>query len=639
MARQHISCDHPEDDGRLYQVLVREVPDFAIFLVDKSGCIASWNEGVEQILRYGEDEFIGKPFSILFIPEDQSAGAPEAEMTRAARDRRSEDERWHVRKDGARFWCDGVLTSLKTQDGELLGFAKIMRDSTRRKQAEDALKENQERLEAALAASRTGTFRWDMRTDALLWDDNLHRLFGLESGRTVHYLQDFLALVHPDDRARVAEACEHSRRDLADFDCEYRSILPDGGVRWLRDRAKTFAGENDRAPYMTGACIDVTARKQDEEERLRMLAERAQRTAELDAILASMPDAVYVGDENGIRECNALAVEMLGFASKEELHEKIGTVAERIQTRRADTGEPLSVEQQPFTRALRGETVIEEVSARNLHTGKEVIVRCAAAPVRRDGSVVSAVAINTDITEQKQAQKERERLLEALKRSNEELAQFAYVVSHDLQAPLRAVRSFAQLLERRCRGKLDTAADDFISSILQGAENMDHLIHALLEYAQAGERRGERTPVRVSSVIEAVIMNLQPVIEETGAAIIYDTDMATVEADWFQLLQVFQNLIGNALKYRKPDIAPEVRISASIRGDEWLFGVADNGLGVPPESYKRIFEPLKRLHGREIAGAGIGLSVCKKVIENMGGRIWVESEPGQGSTFWFTLPK
>ena len=228
MARQQISCDHPEDDGRLYQVLVREVPAFAIFLVDKSGCIASWNEGVGQILRYGEDEFIGKPFSILFIPEDQSAGAPEAEMTRAARDRRSEDERWHVRKDGARFWCDGVLTSLKTQDGELLGFAKIMRDSTRRKQAEDALKENQERLEAALAASRTGTFRWDMRTDALLWDDNLHRLFGLESGRTVHYLQDFLALVHPDDRARVAEASEHSRRDLADFDCEYRAILPDG---------------------------------------------------------------------------------------------------------------------------------------------------------------------------------------------------------------------------------------------------------------------------------------------------------------------------------------------------------------------------------------------------------------------------
>ena len=168
---------------------------------------------------------------------------------------------------------------------------------------------------------------------------------------------------------------------------------------------------------------------------------------------------------------------------------------------------------------------------------------------------------------------------------------------------------------------------------------MDQLIHALLEYAQAGERRGEQTPVRVSSVIAAVITNLQPVIEETGAAIIYDTDAATVEADWFQLLQVFQNLIGNALKYRKPDIAPEVRISASIHGNEWFFGVADNGLGVPPDSYKRIFEPLKRLHGREIAGAGIGLSVCKKVIENMGGRIWVESEPGQGSTFWFTLPK
>jgi light-regulated signal transduction histidine kinase (bacteriophytochrome) len=254
------------------------------------------------------------------------------------------------------------------------------------------------------------------------------------------------------------------------------------------------------------------------------------------------------------------------------------------------------------------------------------------------GTVIGVVCIAQDISARKELEEERERLLTELRRSNEDLAQFSHVVSHDLQAPLRMVRSYTELLARRYEGKFDETADQFISVITKGADGMQQLIQALLRYAQAGEEALSKTAVRVNAILNGVRSNLKLVIDESSAELTHG-DLPTVAGDPVQLLQLFQNIIGNAIKYSRAGVPPRINVSAKMEGEQYHFAVSDNGLGIHPKNFERIFAPLKRLHGQEIPGTGIGLAVCKKIVERHGGRIWLSSEPGKGSTFYFTLPK
>jgi signal transduction histidine kinase len=231
------------------------------------------------------------------------------------------------------------------------------------------------------------------------------------------------------------------------------------------------------------------------------------------------------------------------------------------------------------------------------------------------------------------------RRAEELARSNAELEQFAYVASHDLQEPLRMVASYTQLLAHRYKGRLDSDADEFIGYAVDGAHRMQLLIVDLLAYCRVGTKGKELCETSSEAALQQALLNLRVAIQESSGVVTNDP-LPTLIADGAQLIQLFQNVVGNAIKYRSAEL-PRVHVSAKKNGGkEWIFSIRDNGLGIDPKYFKKIFVMFQRLHGRgEFSGTGIGLTVCKKIAERHGGRMWVKSEPGKGSTFYFALPE
>jgi signal transduction histidine kinase/HAMP domain-containing protein len=310
----------------------------------------------------------------------------------------------------------------------------------------------------------------------------------------------------------------------------------------------------------------------------------------------------------------------------------------------------------PLTRAMRGELVNDvEMLLGPPAEGPARWISATARPFRdEDGTVRGGIVVFRDVSERKAAEEalralnaslevriaERTAALEEraaeLKRSNEELEAFAYVASHDLQEPLRAMASYTQLLKRQVEGKLTGDADLYIGHVLEGAARMRALINALLDYSRVGRRPLDLRATPIEATFEAALADLAAAIAESGATVTHGP-LPVLSVDPVQLGQLFRNLVGNAIRFRRDDVPPVIDVSATQIDDHWRFAVRDNGIGIDPKHYDRIFVIFQRLHGRERAGTGIGLAVCKKIVERHGGQIWVESQPGQGSVFYFTL--
>jgi light-regulated signal transduction histidine kinase (bacteriophytochrome) len=261
-----------------------------------------------------------------------------------------------------------------------------------------------------------------------------------------------------------------------------------------------------------------------------------------------------------------------------------------------------------------------------------------------DGANLASLGVVMDITERKQAQEVlknrlmQERQAEELMRSNAELQQFAYVAAHDLQEPLRMVASYTQLLAQRYKGHLDADADDFIAFAVDGAHRMQALIADLLAYCRVETTGRQFQETSSGDALKQALHNLQGTIEGSGGVVTMDP-LPVVVGDEAQLIQLFQNVVGNAIKYRGTE-PPRVHVTASRKAGEWVFMVRDNGIGIDPQYFEKIFVMFQRLHRRdEYSGTGIGLSLCKKIVERHDGRIWVESSPGIGSTFFIALPE
>lgn len=254
------------------------------------------------------------------------------------------------------------------------------------------------------------------------------------------------------------------------------------------------------------------------------------------------------------------------------------------------------------------------------------------------GHTIKTYGANQDITELKKTEEKLKETIQELKRSNEELQSFAYITSHDLQEPLRTIASFAQLIERRYKDQLDQDADEFIGYIVDGASRMKEMIQGLLDYSRVGTQEHEFKEFKSGNVLNYALSNLRSAISENGAKVTHD-ELPVIFADEDQIIRVFQNLIGNALKFRREGVKPKIHISARKERNEYIFSVSDNGIGLEEQYSDKIFEVFKRLHAiGEYQGAGIGLAIVKRIINRHEGRIWVKSELGKSSTFYFTIP-
>ena len=416
----------------------------------------------------------------------------------------------------------------------------------------------------------------------------------------------------------VPEVTENIRRALSGEG--FTSTYDVSGLT-IETRYSPVPGPNGEVAGVIGVATDITEHKR-AEEALRESEEKYR------SLFDGSNDAIFITSVDArVIDVNPATLELLGYTREEAMQLNV-----------------LEVYEVPEDRARFQEELAQHGSVKDfevrLRRKDGILMDClVTATVRHgdDGTVLGYEGTIRDTTEHKQAEQELRRYSDELARSNADLQQFTYVASHDLQEPLRMVSSYTQLLRRRYGGKLDADADEFIGYAVDGATRMQDLINDLLAYSRVGTPGKATEPTNSNIIFNQVVANLQAAIDDNGAVVTHKT-LPTVMADGSELVHLFQNLVVNAIKFHG-DEQPRVHVSAELEEKDWVFSVQDNGIGIEQEYSDRIFGVFQRLHTRDkYPGTGIGLAICKRIVEGHGGRIWLESEPGKGSVFYFTLP-
>jgi PAS domain S-box-containing protein len=530
------------------------------------------------------------------------------------------ENRFKRAADGQYRWHLTRAVPMKDPTGRIVKWFGTCTDIDDQKQTAEALRESEARLQAILDNIPAVIYLKDTEGKFIFINHQFEIIFQIDREK-VKNQTDYD--IFPKEMADVFRA--NDRKVLeARTTLEWEEVAPQDDGLHTYISTKFPLCDAAGVPYgVCGISTDITKRKR-AEEALRESEARFRRVVE-----SNMIGILFWDLSGNITEANNAFLEMVGYTREDLL---LGKVHWKKMT--------------PVEYNYLDEKGIQELAATGICSPfeKEYIRKDGSRiPVLMGGAVLEGyqdkgVCFVIDITERKRMEEALFKQAQELARSNAELEQFAYVASHDLQEPLRMVASYTQLLSRRYKGKLDEDADDFIDFAVDGANRMQRLIQDLLEYSRLGTRSREFEMVDCDRSFAEAIANLQIAIAESNATITHDP-LPSVRGDATQLGQLLQNLIGNGIKFRK-DEPSQVHVSAQTSENEWVFSVRDNGIGIAPAHQARIFVIFQRLHARETyPGTGIGLAICKKIVDRHGGRIWVDSEWGQGSVFYFTIPR
>ena len=608
-----------------FRGILESAPD-AMVIADAQGRIVLINAETERLFGYRREDLVGQLVDVL-VPERFRGKHPQHREGYTAhpltRSMGAGLDLWGLRKDNTEFPVEISLSPIETPEGTLISSA--IRDVTARKRAEKALRDSEAKFRGILESAPDAMVIVDAQGRIVLVNIETERLFGYPReeliGQAVEVLvPDQFRGRHPEHRQGYTA---HPRP---------RSMGEGLELRGLRKDNTEFPVEISLSPIETleGSLIsstirDVTARKT-AEEALREAGERFRTLANNISQLAWMADEkgyIFWYNQRWFDYTGTALEEMAGWGWQKVHHpDHVQQVVAKI------------------SKCFQSGEVWEDTFPLRGRDGNYRWFLSLAVPIRgTEGKILRWFGTNTDITERKKSEERLLKTVGELKRSNDELQQFAYVASHDLQEPLRMVASYTQLLAKRYKGRLDPDADEFIAYAVDGSNRMQGMIQDLLAYSRAGTNGKVLHEISSENALKEALTNLRATILESGAVVTHDS-LPAITTDDTQLTQVFQNLVGNAIKYRSAEV-PHVNVSATKNGGkEWIFSVRDNGLGIDPQYFDRIFVLFQRLHGREeFEGTGIGLAICKKILERLGGRIWVESQPEKGSTFYFALPE
>jgi len=502
-------------------------------------------------------------------------------------------------------------------------FAVIFTDITQRKETEGALRESEESLQQAQSVGKIGNWRLDLVKNELVWSDENYRIFGVKKGIPQTY-ESFMAIVHPEDRDYVDRKWKAGIAG-EDYDIEHR-IISNGKVKWVREKAYLeFDGKGElRAGF--GITQDITDRKNVENE---LIGSRKKLDLALENANIGLWEWNVKADEMSWdeRTDKMFSIKPGSFKGNFEAFLKLVHDEDVEHIRKAVMNTLLN--------NIPHETIFRIITPE----GKQKYISSKAL-VNKDinSDIVSLTGVNFDITDLKEGTELLiSKLNEELLRSNKELESFAYITSHDLQEPLRMITSFSQLLEQQYANKLDDKGREYISYAVEGAKRMYELINGLLAYSRISRKEVTFTDVNINKVIDTVKSNLALTIKERECEI-ETGKLPVIFADYNQMVQLFQNLLGNGIKFSSNP--PRIQISSKTSRSHYTFSVRDEGIGIEPEYFDKIFMIFKRLLPRdEYEGTGIGLAVCKRIVENHGGKIWVESEAGKGSCFHFSIAR
>ena len=529
-----------------------------------------------------------------------------------------------VRADGTKGWIAVHGEPERDSSGQVLSLRGTVHDVTERKRAQEALQHSATDLREAQRIAHVGSWVWDVAAGTVTWSEEMYHIFGPDPKLPPPSVPGPAELFTSASWGRLREAQQRTVEWGTAHHLDLEVVRADGTRRWVAAHGQPERDVTGNVIRVRGTVQDVTERK---------WAEAALQRSEAD--LNEAQRIAHMGSWSRSFQTGALTW-------SEEIYSIFGrdpklplpVLSQSAQLFTAESWERLRAAQQktlefgtPYYLDL--EVVRPDGTTRWIAAHGE-------AERDADGNVVGLRGTAQDITERKRAAEALAQKAEELARSNADLEQFAYVASHDLKEPLRAVSGCVQLLQRRCEGKLDDRAVQYIAHAIDGTLRMETLIDGLLAFSRISTRGAKFETVECAKVLETALQNLQTAIQESGAVVTLDP-LPAVNGDGTQLVSLFQNLIGNALKFRD-SAPPRIHVGARRNGMYWHFSVCDNGIGIDPQYFDRIFGVFQRLHTRkEFPGTGVGLAICKKIVERHGGQIWVESVPGEGTTFHFSL--